>query len=278
MRIGIGSWTYGWAAGVRGFAPPAKPLTAIELLRRAGDFGLGVVQIADNMPVHNLSGGELEELSACAARRNIEIELGTAGVQPGNLLRYLDLAQRLGARLVRSLLADIDGRPDTARPREWIEQVLPRFESAGVCLALENYERHTAGELAGMVRAIASPALGVCLDTVNSLGALETPAMVVPQLAPFVRSLHVKDFAIERVASRMGFAVEGRPAGEGILNLDWLLGELRAAGAAPNLILELWTPYQGSVEASIRLEEEWAARSVRFLKRYADAETSGSAG
>jgi hypothetical protein len=52
------------------------------------------------------------------------------------------------------------------------------------------------------------------------------------------------------------------------LNIDWLLAELRRAGAEPNLILELWTPYMGSVEETIRLEQEWADRSVRFLKRY----------
>ena len=257
---------------MRGFPPPARPLTPVELVARAADFGVGVVQIADNMPLHALSGGEIDELSDFAKGCDIELELGTASVEPDNLLRYLEIAARLSARLVRSLLADIADRPDLARSREWIEQVLPRYEAAGVCLALENYEKYTAGELAGFVREIGSPALGVCLDTVNSLGALETPSMVVAELAPLVRSLHVKDFAIERVPSRMGYMVSGRPAGEGMLNLDWLVGQLRAVGAAPNLILELWTPYQGSVEASVLLEEEWAARSVRFLKRCAYAE------
>jgi hypothetical protein len=54
-----------------------------------------------------------------------------------------------------------------------------------------------------------------------------------------------------------------------MLNIGWLLDELRAADSDPNMIIELWTPYCGSVEETIVLEQEWAARSVPFLKRYA---------
>jgi 3-oxoisoapionate decarboxylase len=67
----------------------------------------------------------------------------------------------------------------------------------------------------------------------------------------------------------MGYSVTGGPAGDSMLNVGWLLNELRAAGSAPNMIIELWTPYCGSVEKTVALEQGWAARSVSFLKRYA---------
>ena len=269
MRIGIGSWTYGWSAGVRGYPAPDRPLTAMDLVRRAIEFGVPVVQIADNLPLHLMSNDELRELRGLAASGGIEIQPGTASVNPDNLLRYLDFARCFGSGVVRSLLADIDSRPDLAQSELWIREVLPAFESAGVCLALENYERYTSRELAAFVRRIDSPYVGICLDTVNSLGALETPAEVVRELGPYVRNLHVKDFMIERIESRMGYMVSGRPAGEGLLNVDWLLEQLRAAGGEFDMILELWTPYRGSVEETIRMEEDWADRSVRFLCSYA---------
>jgi sugar phosphate isomerase/epimerase len=268
MKVGIGSWTYGWSIGVTGYPAPTKPLTAIELLSLAHDYGLGVVQFADNLPVHLLSPSALAELKARAGEWNIEIEIGTVGVEPSHLVRYLELAKYLGAKLVRSLVAEVASRADLSQSAAALKQTLPAFEAAGVCLALENYEGNPSPQLAALVRDLASPCLGICLDTVNSLGALETPAMVVEALGPYVRSLHIKDFDIARVESRMGYLVTGRPAGEGMLNIDWLLAEIRSAGSEPNLILELWTPYQGSVEETIRLEEEWADRSVRFLKRY----------
>jgi sugar phosphate isomerase/epimerase len=269
MRIGIGSWTYGWSVGVKGYPPPEKPLTALDLLARARDFGIGLVQVADNLPLDRLPESELAELKQRAAEWNIELEIGTTGVVPEHLLRFLKLAQYLGARLVRSLLSDTHSRPDLRQATAWLREVLPAFEDANVCLALENYERYTSRELAGLVQEIDSPCLGVCLDTVNSLGAMETPAVVVGLLAPFVRSLHVKDFKIQRVESRMGYSVTGCPVGDGMLDIGWLLEELLAAASAPNMIIELWTPYCGSVEKTIALEQEWAARSVTFLKRYA---------
>lgn len=269
MKVGIGSWTYGWSIGVGGYPSPKEPLTALDILSRARDYGLGVVQIADNLPVDALSSSALAELKASAGEWNIELEIGTVGVQPSHLLHYLELAKYLGAKLVRSLVSEVGSRPNLRQAGAWLKQALPAFESAGVCLALENYEGNTSGELAALVRDAASPCLGICLDTVNSLGAMETPAMVVAALAPYVHSLHIKDFDIARAESRMGYVVSGRPAGEGLLDIDWLLAEIRRAGPEPNLILELWTPYQGTVEETIRLEAEWADRSIRFLKRYA---------
>ena len=73
---------------------------------------------------------------------------------------------------------------------------------------------------------VVRPRFGVCLDTVNSFGALEGPAVVVEALAPLAVNLHVKDFVVTRHSSQMGFTVEGRPAGQGSLDVPWLFREL----------------------------------------------------
>ena len=66
----------------------------------------------------------------------------------------------------------------------------------------------------------------------------------------------------------LGFSVTGCPAGEGRLDVDGILGELGKHRKDPNLILELWTPFSGTIEETISIEEEWAAKSVRFLMKY----------
>ena len=38
MRLGISSFTYNWAVGVRGHAPE-RPLSVFDLLRKAEDLG-----------------------------------------------------------------------------------------------------------------------------------------------------------------------------------------------------------------------------------------------
>jgi sugar phosphate isomerase/epimerase len=268
MRLGIGSWTYGWATGVSGYPPPARPLTAMDLIDRAHTYGLDIAQIADNLPVHELSPAELAGLRDHATESKIDIELGTVGFEPEHLQRYLNLAEFLGARLVRTLLRTPDGNPDLNLAEKYIRSVADRFCSAGVVLAIENYEQQSCAELASLVTRIGNPSVRICLDTVNSLGLLETPRQVVEILGPYVQNLHIKDFTIRRLPSKMGFEVIGCPAGEGKLEIDWVFNELHRHGRDPSVILEQWTPWAGSIESTIAREEEWAARGVRFLHRY----------
>jgi sugar phosphate isomerase/epimerase len=105
--------------------------------------------------------------------------------------------------------------------------------------------------------------VGICLDTVNSFGSLEGPEVVVETLAPYVVNLHVKDFTIRRVVHQMGFIIEGAPAGQGRLNIPWLMRQLPGGISA---VLELWTPYQENTPATVALEAQWADESVNYLK------------
>lgn len=106
MRLGISSWTYAWSVGVAGFPAPSAPLDAFGLLAKARELGVGVLQIADNLPLERLSANELGALAARAKDWGIRLEPGTRGVRPERLLPFLDIAAHLRARLVRTLLHD----------------------------------------------------------------------------------------------------------------------------------------------------------------------------
>lgn len=268
MRLGIGSWTYGWATGVSGYPFPPHPLTALDLINRASTYGLDIVQIANNLPVHELSSTQLAKLRDHADKSGIAIELGTVGFETEHLQQYLSLAMFLRARLVRTLLRTPDGKSDLTYAEKCILSVSDEFRSAGVILAIENYEQQSCAELASLVQRIGNPFVGICLDTVNSLGALEMPRQVVATLGPYVQNLHIKDFAIRRLPSQMGYEVIGSPAGEGKLEIEWILSELHRYGQNPTVILEQWTPWAGSIERTVAIEEEWASRSISFLQRY----------
>ena len=148
------------------------------------------------------------------------------------------------------------------RPLRAVEVV----ERAGVCLALENFETFKAAELADMLGRIGGEMVGVCLDTVNSVGALEGPEVVVKALAPLTVNLHVKDYTIRRMDHRLGFVIEGRPAGQGQLDIPCLLESVRDNGHDPSVILEQWTPPGRTVADTIAVEERWAAESVRYMR------------
>ena len=265
MRLGIGSYTYTWAIGVPGH-PPGQPMTVRDLLDRARQLGVGVVQIADNLPLDRLSLAEREDLDSRARGLGISLEVGTRGIAPEHLSRYVEIASRLRSRILRVVVDTSDHRPGEDEIVEMLGGMTPELQSAGICLAIENHDRLPARTLARVVERIGSAHVGICLDTVNSFGALDGPDAVVDALGPWTVNLHVKDFAIERVSHAMGFGVEGKPAGRGRLNVPWLLERLRAFGRDPNAILELWTPPGATLEETIAMESEWASDSIKYLR------------
>lgn len=270
MKLGISSWTYTWAVGVGEYRPP-RPLTPFDLLDRADALGVRVLQVADNLPLDGLTAAELAAFGADAARRGITLEVGAKGLTVAHMRRYLEICGVVGARLLRVV---IDSPGDEPEPDEVVARLhvlVPDLASAGVTLGIENHDRFTAQALAGMVQAAESPLVGICLDTVNSFGALEGPGVVVPTLAPYAVNLHLKDFTIRRAPQMMGFVIEGRPVGQGRTDVPWLLQTLAAHGRDVNAIIEQWTPSQGTVDETIALEARWAVESVAYARQFITA-------
>ncbi len=265
MRLGIGSYAFAWSVGVTGHAPP-RPMAAIDLLDKAAELGVGVVQFCDNLPVHLLPDPEIAQLADRAAEREVQIELGTRGILPEHLRRYVRLAMRLRSSILRIVVDSGNHRPSPDEIVATLRPLLPELSDAGICLAIENHDRFTARQFLEIVERLSSPAAGICLDTVNSLGALEGPEVVVSTLAPWAVSLHLKDFQIRRAEHQMGFLVEGRPAGSGQLDVPRLLDTLRAAGRDPNAILEQWPSPEATIDQTIAKELAWARQSVTYLR------------
>jgi sugar phosphate isomerase/epimerase len=260
MEIGLSSYTWPWAVGREGHQPK-HPLGALDLVEKALQYGVSVLQLADAPHLHLMKRDELERLARKAEKHALTLEVGTRGVDPDHLSRYLDIAEKLKAKIVRTITLRIDDRAEAQ-----IREVLPSFEAANVAIALENHDEHSSRELSAFLDRIGSPLVGVCLDTVNSFAALEPPEAVVRQLAPHTLNLHVKDFDVVRFGHELGFSIVGRPAGQGRLDIAWIAGHLKESGRDPNAILELWTPFTDSLERTIALEEEWAAQSITYLR------------
>jgi sugar phosphate isomerase/epimerase len=268
MELGIASWSVPWSIGVPGYPQPSSPLGAVGLLEKAVGADTCVVQIADNMPLHELPDSDLDRLREAARARGLRLECGTRSLNPEHLARYIGITHRIGARLLRTVLSgSLCGPEQLTAAETGIRQILPMLDREGVTLALENNEAFSAAEFAMLIRRVASPRVGICLDTANSLGRPETLETVVEQLAEHAVVLHAKDYDIRRVDTRMGFSVTGTPAGEGRVNFDWVLKELcRHGRTGISVIVEHWPPFAGTIEETLRIEEEWLVRSVKFLR------------
>ncbi len=266
MRLGLGSYSLAWAIGVPGH-PPASPITALGFLHEACRLGVQVIQVCENLPLTRLAPRELNRFEAEARDAGISIELGTRGIAESNLRAHLGLAKRLRSPFLRVVL---DHAGDEPTPEEAIRRLRPwkaAFSEAGVKLGVENHDRFLCATLTGIVRELGPDWVGICLDTVNSFGALEGPDTVVAQLAPYALSLHVKDFTVTRPPHQMGFVVAGCAAGEGRLQLDPILEALRAAGRDVNAILETWVAPGPDLEETIERERRWTERGIANLRR-----------
>lgn len=265
MQLGLSTYTYTWAIGVPGNLP-AHPLTAFDLLFTASRLGVKWVQFADNLPLASLSSQDLSEIAALARQLNIRVEVGTRGIGPDHLSRYLDLSRMFNSPILRVVVDSANYHPT---PDEVVKALVPfkeKFMAAGVILAIENHDRFSCETLAEIVRRLGADWVGICLDTVNSFGALEGPKVVVDILGPLTVNLHIKDFTISRASHMMGFNIEGCPAGQGRLDVKWLLDRLQIFGRDPNAILELWTPPEVDLDATIAKESHWAEESVVYLR------------
>jgi len=232
----------------------------------AAELGLRVVQIADNLPLDSLSSGELRDLVRHADALGVSIEVGTRGIQPNHIRTFLHIARECRSPLLRVVVDTAEHHPSADEVLQILRCLLPELEASGVTLAIENHDRFTSRVLVRILEQLQSDFVGICLDTVNSFGALEGPEVVVSTMAPWVVNLHLKDFLIRRATHMMGFVVEGRPAGQGQLNIAWLISKLREQGRDPNAILELWPSPEESIEKTIEKERGWARSSVEYLR------------
>jgi sugar phosphate isomerase/epimerase len=265
MQLGISSYTYTWAIGVPG-SLPAKQMSGLDLVDKATEFGLKLVQIADNFPLENLTLAELEQLSNYAISKDISIEMGGRGLTPEHTLQCLQVAEKIKSPILRMVIDGAGFEPDIPTIIQIISELLPELQARKIRLALENHDRLKAREFEHIIQSVNSEWVGICLDSVNSMGAGEGFETVAEILLPYTINLHLKDFSIRRVSHKMGLRIEGTPAGSGMLNIEELIGKLNHLGRCPNAILELWTPPEADIEATIAKEKQWADQSINHLK------------
>ena len=265
MQLGLSSYTYGWAVGVRGHEPEI-PLGEMGLLAKCREHGIKLLQIGDNLPLHALPPARLENLASSAAAHRVQLEVGAKGLRIDRLSEYVTLARQLRAKLLRFVIDDANylPTPDT------IAGILRDARSLlkDITLGIENHDRFSAATLKQIIEQAGDERVGVCLDTANSIGAGEGLDTVLASLAPFTVNLHIKDFHIERVPYLMGFSVTGRPAGSGFLDVPKLLRCLAPFNRCHTALLELWTPPEANVQQTIARESSWAVQSLQYLKPF----------
>jgi sugar phosphate isomerase/epimerase len=265
MQFGISSYTFTWAVGVPD-SRPLRPLSAVGLIDKARISGLNLVQIADNLPLEVMKEEQILDLYRYSAEQNVKIEMGSRGLTTEHTFKCLETAARLHSPILRMVIDRPGYEPDLKGIIKVISGLVPEFRNRKIKLAIENHDRLKACQFEEIIRTVDSEWVGICLDSVNSMGAGEGFETVSELLIPYTFNLHIKDFTIFRASHKMGLIIEGRPAGKGMLDIKKLVHALSETGRCHSAILELWTPPEPAIADTIRKEEKWAAESIEYLK------------
>ena len=266
MQTGISTYTFAWAIGVPG-SEPEKPMTVLSLISKAAELKVDRVQLADNLPLNWPDRSEMSNIREFAQSHNILIEIGGRGLTEKNLHHHIEMATYFGSPIVRMVIDGNNYYPEMGEILSVIKNSLRELESEGIILALENHDRLHAFTFRDIVEISGSHNVAICLDCVNSTGIGEDIETVLNCLAPYTVNLHIKDFSVKRVSHKMGFVIEGTPAGQGLLNLPKIIERLKPYGLCHSGILELWTPPAENLQKTIQREEIWARESITYIKQ-----------
>ncbi len=263
MKPGISSYTYTWAIGVPG-KEPKKPMTIFQLIEKAAELKVQIVQVADNLPLDQFSKTELQKIRNHADDLGIQIEVGSKKMTLNNLETYLQIAAFFESPILRFVIDGEGFHPALKEIHSIIKNAVSLLEANKIILAIENHDRFKAAEFVEMVEKAGSDYVAICLDSVNSMGAGEGLETVIGKLAPFTVNLHVKEFSVKRVFHKMGFVIEGCPLGEGMLPVLEIIQKVPKN--CNSAILEQWTPPEDTLEKTIEKEARWAEQGIKYLK------------
>lgn len=279
MRVGVDSYSYHRLLGeVRpGELDPGRRFAggAADVLAECRRLGVAVASLETCFLA---PPAELDPAALVTAAGGVEIvlawghphglELGSRRDRVEELRSWIELAPAVGCALVRLVAGSPrfrrDGLPDGALERlaSVLADACRWADDAGVQLALENHGDVTAHEIGTLLGLVASPTLGVCLDTANALRVGDDPLEAARALAGATRMVHLKDcessVGIDPLTGPRSVAY-----GDGIVPLEAILGALADVGFAGPVCVELGHLGPGKVDEVALVE-----RSVAWLARY----------
>ena len=232
---------------------PAAPMTLAEMVAlasRLGAKGLALESCffpgADENWARRAGGvlaqAGLHPVWAWGHPRGLDSGRNRAALD--DLIRHIGIARALGAPVMRICAGGRATRPATwaghrAMLLPMLREAAAAAQDADLTLALENHIDLTTPELLELVETVASPALGICLDTANQLRLFEDPLEAARAMAPWVRTTHVKDIVAWKGDPKTFAFWPSVPAGSGIVPLAEILAVLEMHGYSGLLALEI---------------------------------------
>ncbi|MDF2961460.1 MAG: sugar phosphate isomerase/epimerase [Paenibacillus sp.] len=234
-----------------------KPITPKELIDVTESCGLEGIEI----PYPILKEHDPDETADYARDKGMFINIAAGGYDPAQLKEALQLAKRVGAVTVRTVVGGAkfggDRRHMAGTWQPFLQQILGSFQEAaetadqtGVNLAVENHQDLASEELLWLCETIGSDRFGINLDTGNPLATAEEPNDFFRRVAPYVKNVHLKDYYIYWYEE--GYRLVRSPLGQGSIDFPELFRIFSEAQPQVTMSVE-----HGALEArNVRVLEE----------------------
>lgn len=265
MRLGLSSFSYGSAVSQIG-AQAGHRLDLNDLIEMTHHFGLDLLQVGDNLPIHLLPKEELKAAKEKLDAYGIELELGMRGLSVPQVHTYISLADYFQSKLIR-IVIDEPGmdEPPFNRCVAALQELAPVLQAHDVQLAVENHDS-SPKLLAKMIEAVSSNIIGVCLDTGNSLLVNWSFDQVMDTLLPYTVNVHLKNYTIQRFPHQQGFQIEGTAVNQGVLDVENILERVYEKYPHMHCVFELWTTPGKTAAETCQTEAARVEESISYLK------------
>jgi sugar phosphate isomerase/epimerase len=230
--------------GLDAYSLRSQGWTPFQLLEFCGARGLDVLHLSEIRFLGGLEREHLRRVRAYASELGIDLEIGmrsicpsstifepSAGTATEQLTKVIEAATMVGSPIVRCVLGRFGDRTEPGGIEPRIDETIAvlrslrtRVVDGGLKVAVENHAGDMqARELKMLVEAAGTDFVGVCLDSGNSLWALEDPHLALDVLAPYVLTSHMRDGVVWNVPD--GAAVSWTRMGEGQIGIERYIGQ-----------------------------------------------------
>lgn len=225
--------------------------------------------LGSNRPEH------LKKVRELLEKYHMYVELATKGIGYDHLVQVIQVADALGADIIRTYIpitlgshADPktggEGKYDLGKVRldfdpcvfdeavVSLKQIIPVLKKHRIRLALENHEYETSGELVRVMEQIQSPWIGLHYDFGNAMMVWEEPVEAAEKMGPYTITTHFKDhIVIPCTDDKYQHVVCGVPAGRGNIDLKKCLDILLEKSGIQRLNVEMCYPYCAQFKRSV---------------------------
>lgn len=241
-------------------------VNVFSLLKKAEEYDIHTLQIADNIQLPEISKDELFEFRKELNEKNMRLETGLRGLTKENLDKYIEITHFFGSHLLRCVIDKKNFTPSKEGVVTILKEYLPKLKEYDITIGIENHDRFFSYEFREIIEAINSQYVGIVLDTANSLAKEEHLEDVLDNLSPYTVSFHVKDYDIIRNPYGMGLLITGRPSGQGRLNIPKILDSLyKTAKSDFSSIIEFWIDEDADISNTLSKEDNWLKESIAYM-------------